>query len=92
MRGSIFLQDLEYAQGRTQEFEKGISRVGMVVHAWIIETHTCLYYLWFAYAQKFKLLTLGAHAPEGYSTVCIVAPRAIRCRNSSSSDFSAIRA
>ena len=48
--------------------------------------------LWFAYAQNFKLLTLGAHAPEGYSTVCIVAPRAIRCRNSSSSDFSAIRA
>ena len=29
-------------QGRTQEFEKGVSRVGMVVRAWIIETRTCL--------------------------------------------------
>ena len=27
-------------QGRTQEFEKGVSRVGMVVRAWIIETRT----------------------------------------------------
>ena len=29
-------EDKLHSQGRTQEFEKGVSRVGMVVRAWII--------------------------------------------------------
>ena len=73
---------MRLAQGRTQEFEKGVSSWNGGSRMDNRDT----------YAQNFKLLTLGAHVPDGYSTVCIVAPRAIRCRNSSSSDFRAIRA